>query len=56
MLSMPPQSTMSAWPHWISWAAKVTAFIPAGQALLMVTPGTCSPAPPRSAAVRAGLT
>ena len=36
MLSVPPATTARASPHWIAWAASITAFMPDPQTLLTV--------------------
>ena len=36
MFSVPPATTTSASPHWMAWAASITAFRPEPQTLLTV--------------------
>ncbi len=53
--SMPPTTTTLALPAVSSWLAIITVFIPDGQAMLMVTAGTCTGMAAFTDAVRAGL-
>ena len=40
MFSVPPATTTWASPHWIAWAASITAFMPEPQTLLTVVAPT----------------
>ena len=53
MDSMPPATTMSAWPDWISMSASRIELSPLRQTLLMVVAGTDMGMPAPTAAWRA---
>ena len=54
MLSMPPETTMSAEPAWMMSCASMVAFMPEPQTLLMVVAPVASGRPAPRAACRAG--
>ena len=53
MFSVPPATTAWASPHWIAWAASITAFMPEPQTLLTVVAPTETGSPAPMAAWRA---
>ena len=53
MFSVPPATTAWASPHWIAWAASITAFMPEPQTLLTVVAPTEAGSPAPMAAWRA---
>jgi hypothetical protein len=55
MLSHPPATTNPASPHWIAWAARMTARRLEPQTLLIVVAPTSTPSPAPSEACRAGF-
>ena len=53
MFSVPPATTVRASPHWMAWAASITALSPEPQTLLTVVAPTAGGRPAPMAACRA---